>query len=300
MKYKKVDIATNTEGSEIVAAYLYDLADGGVVIDDKSDFIEAVNTSIYENQDIDLDYREDVIVTAYINENNFESSYKTIKENLKSLDRESFGKLIITVSDYESENYDEMWKSFHKPIELDKIAIVPDWMEYDGEKTVLKIKIGSSFGTGQHKSTILALNFLKNLDLRGKKVIDLGCGSGILGLSALKMGAQSAFLCDIEPVDEALYNTDLNGLRNQCVAESKDLTKCNIKGDIVLSNIYATVLSEHNKKIKSLLNNGGFLILSGLYKEGLKDVTEAFCDLELIESVTEGDWSSVMYRKYGA
>ena len=298
MTYKKVEIITNTEGSEIVAAILEDVCKDGVVIEDSRDYVQAVKSSIYENPEADLTVREDVKVTAYIDQSEAEEAIAYINDSLSRLDKAAFGKLSVNVSDYLELDYSSLWKTFHKPIEFRKIIIVPEWMEIESNKKMLRINIGSSFGTGQHISTVLAIEFLEKLDLEGKTVSDLGCGSGILGLSALLLGAKSAYLCDIEPVNEARDNARMNNLHRRCVIESKDLMLCNANADIVISNIYAPVLSEHRDKIISLVNKGGTLILSGLYKEGVDTVKKAYKDLQLIEIESSEDWHSAMFRKW--
>jgi ribosomal protein L11 methyltransferase len=295
MVYKKLIISTSREGADIVAALLFDYAEGGVVILDDKDFNDAVRASIYENPD---SYREEspvVKVEAFISIEDFDIKLQEIKDLLSGL-KDDFGALSLKVEDYE-EKCAEEWKQFHKPIELDKLMISPDWLNPETDKPLLKLTIGSSFGTGQHESTVLALNLLSKLDLAGKTVADLGCGSGILGLAAIKLGAARAYLCDIEAIDEAIGNAEKNACIESCIIETKDLQKCDFKADVILSNIYAPVLAANANKIKSLLNPEGILIMSGIYKEGREQVEAAYQDLKLIERMSSTDWTALMYGK---
>lgn len=300
MIYKKIDIITNTEGSELISSFLYDYAEGGVVINDSRDLEQAVRESIYDNSDRVIEINDDVIVTAYITIDSFADAITIITGYIGALDKGVLGKLTVTISDYQSEDYDSVWKSYHKPIELDKIIIIPEWYDITSDKKIIRLHIGSSFGTGQHETTILALRFLESIDCIDKSVIDLGCGSGILGLAALTLGARHAYMCDIESIDEAKANAAMNGLSDKCTIESKDLALCNIKGDIVMSNIYAPVLCQHKDVIMSSLNDNGILILSGLYRDGLNEVKRAFENLTILNEATSDDWSSIMMVKYGA
>ncbi|MGI6701494.1 MAG: 50S ribosomal protein L11 methyltransferase [Christensenellales bacterium] len=291
MNYKKISVITDSEGAEIVAALLGDITDG-VVIEDKNDFIQGVLNSEYGASDYDLSKDDTVKVEAYIEADKF-NGYKYIIERIKALDIQ----ITVNISDYADRDYTSEWKSFHKPIELKKIAIVPEWIEYNADKKSIKINIGSSFGTGQHESTILALKFLEKIPLQGKRVLDLGCGSGILGLAAAALGADSVYMCDKEPVKEALNNIELNGYNN-IAAERKELSECDLCGDIVVVNIFAGVIIEHRDKIVSLCGSGGDIILSGLYRDDAEKVRNAFSALKLIESAAIGDWSTLHLRKW--
>ena len=141
------------------------------------------------------------------------------------------------------------------------------------------------------------MNLLSKLDLNGKTVADLGCGSGILGLAAIKLGAESAYLCDIEAIDEAIGNAERNECAGKCIIETKALQTCDFRADVVMSNIYAPVLAANAEKIKSLINPGGILIMSGIYKEGREQVEAAYNDLNLIERTNSTDWTALMYGK---
>lgn len=293
MNYIRVDILTNSQGSDLLVALLWDVAENGIIVKDDKDYKEAVEKSIYE--DCKLGQISDiVIVTLFIN--NIQK-LDEIKKIINELDKNDYGKLTLTSQEYVLEDYDKQWKSFHKPIELNKIVIIPEWYDLKFAKPILKININSSFGTGQHDSTKLALQMIESIDLKGKTVIDLGCGSGILGLSALILGADYSYMLDIDDIDNAEYNCKINNLEHRCIIEKKDLTQCNYKADIIIVNIYASVLCEHKDKIISLIKDKGILILSGIYKESIDEIMKVYKDLKLLRLEKTDDWSALILER---
>lgn len=297
MKYIKVEITTNTLGSELIADLLNGFTDSGVVINDAKDYNDAVKNSIYYNsEDIKPINNDDVIVTAYLDKDKADNAIAVINESLVDYDKDIFGALTVKISDYESIDYDKEWKSFHHPIEFKNFIIIPLWDENIYVKKTIKLNIGSSFGTGQHESTMLALQMIDDMDLTGKKVVDLGCGSGILGIAALIKGAESAYMCDIEPIDEVIENTKINYMAEKAIIKQQDLLQCFAKGDLVIANIYATVSSNYKEKIKSLVNDNGILILSGLYKDGADLVKKAYKEMQIIREERTGDWTALILK----
>lgn len=295
MNYKKITIITNTEGSDLISGMLFDYSEGGIAINDGKDYYDAVMNSIYDNPDNIVVPDDNVIVTAFITMDTYKQLIDNIIEELSNVDKSIYGPMTVSVSDYQEDNDPDAWKEYHKPIEYNSIVILPEWyMDYSTDKHILKISIGSSFGTGQHETTSMVIGILEGMNLQGKNIVDLGCGSGILGLSALKLGAHSAYLCDIENVDEAAYNAYINDLADKCTIETKDLSLCDNQGDIVICNIYAPVLCQYKYKFLKLMNDDGILILSGIYNDALEDIKSAYNDMTIIDIKTVGDWTSMV------
>jgi len=193
------------------------------------------------------------------------------------------------------------WKKYYKPFGIGKrIVIRPEWEEYDGiGKTVVTLNPGHVFGTGLHQSTQLCLEQLENIIRGGESVLDLGCGSGILGITALKLNAKSCEFFDLDPiaVDACRRNLNLNDLEAK-VFYNDLFHNAESKGDILLINIVADVLIGFSKSIKNHLNNGGVIILSGIIKERKDDVISAYKEqgFKLDSTITKGEWVALSFR----
>lgn len=178
-------------------------------------------------------------------------------------------------------NWSESWKAFYKPIKPgEKLVVVPEWEDYrptPGE-IVLKMEPGAAFGTGTHESTILCLRALEGILRGGEAVLDVGTGSGILGIAALLLGADHAVCTDIDAqsVKTARENAALNGVADRFTAECGDLL-AGVQGtyDVVTANIVADVVIELLGVVTPLLRRDTVLILSGIIKEREMDVQDA-------------------------
>lgn len=226
MNWTEVNIMTSNYGIEPLTAYLMDIGIKGFVIRDSEDFNEFL-----ENKEGKWDYiDEDLMglsdcetcVTVYIPENaqgaEMFSALRNIINTLKENDSENlFGRLAIESDSVKEEDWANNWKKYFKPVKVgEKLLIKPSWEEYnenDG-RTILEIDPASSFGTGQHNTTRLCLEIMENALRKGDRVLDLGCGSGILSIGALLLGAESAVAVDIEEnsVATAIENAAKNNI----------------------------------------------------------------------------------------
>ena len=156
-----------------------------------------------------------------------------------------------------------------------------------------------AFGTGEHASTRLCLSLLEQLDLSDKKVIDVGTGSGILGIACAKLGAKSVYMTDIDPVavSVAKENVIKNGVCNNSIVECVDLID-NIDCDILIGNLTADILLRLLNNLKGKLNSGVILVLSGIIAERLDEVIASYtgAGYTLIQTLAEDDWRAVKFR----
>ena len=186
------------------------------------------------------------------------------------------------------------WKKYYNPIVTHSVTVVPTWIDYPAaeDETVLRLDPGMAFGTGEHATTRMCLEMA---DARGKSVIDVGCGSGILGIAAALTGAKCVYMCDIDPqaVEAARANAALNGV--DCTIERADLIEGKERADLILANLTADILSRLAPSVGEHLNEGGEIVASGIIAERLDEVKGVFAahGFRVIEERADGDWRAL-------
>lgn len=193
------------------------------------------------------------------------------------------------------------WKSQYQPIQMaDNLWVCPSWLDTpDPSATNILLDPGLAFGTGTHPTTAMCLKALAGLDLQGKTLIDYGCGSGILAIAALLLGAKSAVAVDIDP--QALSATKDNTINN---AIEPSRLPCFLPGDepkepadILVANILAGPLASLEPTLNKLLKPNGLLILSGLLLEQKASIVESYSNIDFHHSDTTEQWLCLMGRK---
>lgn len=296
MKYSEITVSTKSETAEIVAYFLQEVCMDGVSIYDKKDLYENA-TWDYKDESADAVYDEEVKVKGYCNEEDTESVLTFLSESFRSLS--DAGSLKVQVAQVEGDAWVETWKQTFKPIETEKLVICPEWQSCDSHgKKVLLLDTGIAFGTGQHETTSLCLSFAEKLNLLGKRVLDVGCGSGILGLSALVLGADSAEMVDIDSqaTTIALHNAQINGLQEKCKIFTGNLTE-EVDGtfDVVFANLTADILALLYKDVSSVVHSGTVVVLSGILDEKLNNVLDLYGQKFSVTGVERrGEWCSVL------
>ena len=312
MKFTELTIHTTSEGSELIADILWRYTNYGVAISDVKDVIALQQNKVMYWDYIDeelLSERQDVLVKAFVPKDETAKTLPEIRADLEVLSSNcagltAIGSLETTTREVEGDDWIEIWKTHFRPLHIgERIVVCPEWIAYDKKpwEEVVKLDSNMAFGTGEHETTSMCLKLLQRYLTPSSVCIDVGCGSGILGISAIKLGAKYAYLTDIDyvAVESAKHNSEINGVAEKVtVAHSNLLDDADIKGDIMLANITAEILCNLAPSIPKNLKAGGTLILSGIIESRLETVKTAFSaqGLKLDETLKEGEWFALSFK----
>lgn len=298
----EITVSTTSDGADLVADTLTEITGEGVCVSDERDVLDVLSSKTnwdYVEGNL-LSGEETVKVKGFCKIEDKENVLRDLQEKLdfyKSQDFGiDFGELKVDIKEVSTENWNEEWRKFYKTIELEKIAIVPDWIDYEGDKERVKLEPGMAFGTGEHASTRLCLSLLEKLDLVDKTVIDIGTGSGILGIAASKLGAKNVYMTDIDEkaVFVARENVVKNGVESNCTVDVADLAD-EISQDIIIANLTADILLRLLERLSKAVKRGAKLVMSGIIAERLDEVVENYekAGFTLKECLSSDDWRAL-------
>lgn len=298
MKYIEMTINTSKDKKDIIEGILFDY---GIYTTEEisSDIVDELDQDEKDWDFIDyplLNSKEGVFALRVYPENMEDAN------NLKAeLSEKNLGQCLIEEKD--DEDWANNWKKYYKPLGIgEKLAIVPEWEAYDNDKRiVIKINPGMAFGTGTHESTYMCLELLERYVKKDDEIFDIGCGSGILAIAALKLGAKRALAVDIDDkcIDASHENAGLNNLEDKMDIKKGNLLDV-VKGraDLIVSNIIAEIIVDEIKNLKNHMDKGGIFITSGIIKERRQMVIDVLKEngFEIIDELEKNNWVAIVGR----
>ena len=316
MKWKKFTLKTLAEAEDIVIATLAEAGIEGVEIEDKVPRTEKDKEQMFVDILPDAPDNDGIAyLNFYLEEDaDVDAILPGVQEALEELRQfMDIGEASIAASETEDKDWINNWKQYFKQFYVDDLLIIPSWEEIkpeDQDRPVIHIDPGTAFGTGMHETTQLCIRQLKKYVKPGDEILDVGCGSGILSIAAVKFGAGHAVMTDLDPcaitatkenmevngIGEAQYDVMIGNLIDDKAVQDQVGYE---KYDIVAANILADVLVPLTPVIIHQMKKGGIYITSGIIDEKETVVVEAVkaAGLEVVEVNHQGEWVSVTARK---
>lgn len=316
MKWNKFRIKTTTEAEDMVCGSLMELGIEGVEIEDKVPLTAQDKEQMFV--DILPEYGEDdgtAYISFYLEEDeDKESVLAAVRDELAEIGTYmNVGAAEIEESQTEDVDWINNWKKYFHQFTIDDVLIIPSWEEVtpeDEDKMIIHIDPGTAFGTGMHETTQLCIRQLKKYVTDQTVFLDVGCGSGILGMLALKFGAAYSVGTDLDPcaITASHENMEANGIGRQQyevmignIIDDKEVQEKAGYGrfDIVAANILADVLVPLTPVVREHLKRGGIYITSGIIDDKEETVVDAVkaAGFEVLEVTRQGEWVSVTARK---
>ena len=317
MKWKKFTLTTTTQAVDLVSSMLDDIGIEGVEIEDNVPLTERETKGMFIDILPELPPDEGVAkVSFYVDDDrDIEELMKQVEEGLDELAVfTDLGQRAIAASETEDKDWINNWKQYFKPFTVDDILIKPTWEtipEEHKDKLLVQIDPGTAFGTGMHETTQLCIRQLKKAVDSGTKLLDVGTGSGILGITALKLGAKEVWGTDLDEnaITAVGENLEANGISGEHfhVLQGNILNDPSVQEwagfgcyDVVVANILADVIILLVDEIPVHLKQGGLFITSGIINMKEQAVLDAFAKnpaFEVLEVTRQGEWVSVTARK---
>jgi len=318
MKYIQADIHVNREGIEPVLTALMNVDIMDTVVEDPADIADLLD----KDQDWEWDYVDDSViemqnaepkVTVYMEDDEegrrrLAALQGAVEELKKEAAAGAYGENVdlgpLTVDVYveDDSEWKDNWKEFFKPKKVGKrIVVKPTWYDYEKEEGDLVIEIdpGMAFGTGTHETTSLCLRLMEDYMQDGDKVLDVGCGSGILAIAGALLGSPEVLGVEIDPVavEIAQENLELNGVTDVARAQYGDLTKgIDFKAEIVVANLMADLVMMLSADVAKHILPGGKYISSGILVEKRDQVAAVIrdCGFDIVEIREDGMWCAIV------
>ena len=305
MNWTEILVTVDTKNTEVCAAICNMAAIGGIYVEDYSDLEQGAwdiaHIDLIDQELIDKDRTKSIIHIYVSEENNFSEAKQFITERLNA-EHIDYN---IEINGIKDSDWAENWKKFFKVTPVgERLVICPLWEEYNNtnNKTILRIDPGAAFGTGTHATTYLCLQMLDKYVKDGVSVLDIGCGSGILGVASVLLGAHNADGVDIDltAVKVAKENAVINNVENRTRFIDGDLAeKIDGKYDIICANIVADIIMRLNSNIEDYMKQDALYITSGIIDIRADEVKESFkqCGLTIVEELKKDNWYAFALKR---
>ena len=317
MEWLELHLDTSPVGIEPMSALLEQQGVEGLIIEDETDFHDFLenNHQYWDYVDEELMAQKKGVsrITFYLAPDeeglntvaNIRIAMAAVKEQ-----HPEYAPMLLTMENVSDSDWENNWQQFYKPMEIgERLLVITEWEKCDPKgRVTVTLNPGLTVGTGSHATTRLCLRTLDKLVQGGEKVLDLGCGSGILSIAALRLGAKSAFACDIDDkcVDVAYENAALNGIGKDTytvrwgnVLSDQQLRREMGGGyDIVVANIVADVIIALSTEVRPYLKKGGYFLTSGIIDDRAEEVAAALrsAGWEILETNSNEGWYSFLCR----
>ncbi len=301
--YFELRLKINPEMEDLIAEIFFDNFDceGVVLAEETYKDLEMISTT---EGTLKIFLKDDDSTTFEDMKYDIENVLDLYREEFQSrgLTDEELGSWDFELEEKKAEDWSQKWKEKWDVTHVtDKIAVVPDWIDYKPKENevIIKLEPGCAFGTGTHQTTQLCMKALEKYMNKGDKVADIGMGSGILSILAKKLGATSVYGCDTDDtvIEVAKENAKKNNVEATFELGSAD--KINDKFDFVCANILHFVLAEIMGDLKNLMKTGAMMSLSGILDEKKQMVIDAYEkeNLELVEEIHQDQWTSFVVKR---
>lgn len=301
--YFELRLKINPEMEDLIAEIFFDNFDceGVVLAEETYKDLEMISTT---EGTLKIFLKDDDSTTFEDMKYDIENVLDLYREEFQSrgLTDEELGSWDFELEEKKTEDWSQKWKEKWDVTHVtNKIAVVPDWIDYKPKENevIIKLEPGCAFGTGTHQTTQLCMKALEKYMNKGDKVADIGMGSGILSILAKKLGATSVYGCDTDDtvIDVAKENAKKNNVEATFELGSAD--KINDKFDFVCANILHFVLAEIMGDLKNLMKTGAMMSLSGILDEKKQMVIDAYEkeNLELVEEIHQDQWTSFVVKR---
>lgn len=304
----EVTVVTSSEATEAVAGFFYNTGVKGVSIEDSEDVeFKKKNPGDWDYFDETiLNIKEGAVVKGYFKEDeNFQEYLSYIKEGVEKLPEYGFekGEGIVTAAKVNEEQWENNWKKYYKPTKVgERIVIKPIWEQYEKkeEELIVELDPGMAFGTGTHETTRMCIKALEKYVNPNSTVFDIGTGSGILAITAAKLGADRVIGVDLDPVavDSAKNNVSFNDIKNIEILYGDLMEVVKGKANIVVANIIADVIIFLTETVKEFIEEKGYFVASGIILERRESVVKKLeqCGFEIVEVMEDGEWVCIVSK----
>ncbi|WP_041367499.1 50S ribosomal protein L11 methyltransferase [Natranaerobius thermophilus] len=311
MKWAELTLTTEREAMEAVSNLFHESGAGGVVIKDPKIVPQLDEDELWQDpQKLEKHAEHSLIDRVYVMaylpwDEELSNKLSTIRERIS--DMENYGLNVsandLNVSKVDEDDWSEAWKEYYQPVNVNGITVRPTWTSPDNnEQTTIWLDPGMAFGTGTHPTTIMCISFLKQYLQGNEKVIDLGCGSGILSIAAAKLGVEKVFAYDIDSVAcrVAGQNANLNEVRDLIDIKRGDVKKQVVeeKADVVVGNLISDIIISLVPNIKYMMKENAIFIGSGIAVNKKEAVIDEFNShgMEIVAEETSGEWIALVVR----